>query len=53
MELVDNMGWIVESAAESGAVLDQATDGRFVVEHITGEFGGVFVRLRASPPPPD
>ena len=36
VELSDNKGWIVESAAD-GTMLDRAADGKPVVEHITGE----------------
>lgn len=36
VELVDNKGWIVESAQDC-TVLERAGDGKVVVENITGE----------------
>lgn len=35
VELVEQKGWIVESA-QDGTVLEKATDGKLVVENITG-----------------
>lgn len=35
VELSDNKGWVVESAAD-GTVLERAADGKAVVENVTG-----------------